>query len=110
MIVAKLEQRRLDDEAVDPLDEPAPIGAAPKFPIGDNCKPDLFLQMDHVADALVLDLREMGVVDALGVVFLECLAQGRRTQQTADMVGTERRAGWCVGEHKASPPRDANFG
>src|SRR5262245_2374402 len=102
MIVAKFKQRRLDDEAVDPLDKPAPIGAAPKLPVGDNRKPDLLLQTDHVADALVLDPRKTRVVDAPGEVVLECLPQQSGTQQATDMIGTERRAGLRVGEHQAS--------
>ena len=57
-----------------------------------TCKPDLLLQRDHVADALVLQARKLVVADFLGGMTAERLAQRRRAQQAADVVGAERRA------------------
>ena len=90
-IVAKLEQRWLDREAVDPLDEAAPIGATAEFAVGDDLQPDLLLQLHDVADALVLQLARTRHRRSPWRRVAEGLPQHRRPQQTADMIGTERR-------------------
>ena len=52
LIVAEPEHRRLDDEAVAALDEPAPVGAAAEFAVGHHLETGVLLQPHHVADAL----------------------------------------------------------
>ena len=99
VIIAKLEYSRLGDEAVDALDEASPIRPAAKLAVGDDAKARRFLQRNHVADRAVLDLREMPIVDAFGLMVLERLAQFDRTQQAADVVGAERRAATRTREH-----------
>ena len=90
LVVAELEHRRLDREAVDPLDEASPIGAATEFAVGHDLEADILLHLHDIADALILDLRKCSIVDALAHVIAEGLPQHRRTQQAADMVGAER--------------------
>ena len=103
VIVAKLEHRGLDRKAVDPLDEAAPIGAAAEFAVGHDLQPDLLLHLHDIADALILNLRKMRVVDALARMVAECLTQHLRPQQAADMVGAERRAALRLFDHWRSP-------
>ena len=91
-VIAELERGRLDLEALRTLDEPPPIGAAAEFSVGDHLQADLFLQGDHVADALVLQRGELHIVHLLGGVPAEGLPQGAWTQQAADMIGTKWRA------------------
>ena len=110
VVVAKLEHRRLDHEAIDPLDEPTPIRAAPELAVGDDRKAGILLQADHVANAPILKARELGVINALGEVILERLAQGGGAQQAADMVGAERRTGLRAGEHSGFPPGTEDCG
>ena len=45
----------------------------------------------HIADALVLDALEFGVADLVPAMRPEGLPQRGRPEQTADMVGPERR-------------------
>src|SRR6185312_11998744 len=63
LIVAELEHRGFDDEALDPFDETAPVRTAPEFPVGHDPKTNVFLHLDGVADALVLDLLKGLIVD-----------------------------------------------
>ncbi len=105
LVVAKLEDRGLDHEAVDALDEAPPIGAAAEFAVGDDLEPDLLLHLHHVADAGVLDLREFGIVDSLAHVIAKRLTQGLRAQQASHMIGTEWRAALWFLDHRRSPGR-----
>ena len=73
VVVAKLEQRGLDHEAVDALDEAAPIGAAAEFAIGDDLQPGILLHLYDIADAAVGNLCKMRVIDALARMVTECL-------------------------------------
>src|SRR5205085_460416 len=52
---------------------------------------DLLLHRDGVANALILNRREAGVVDLPGVI-AESLTQRGRPQQAADVVGAKRGA------------------
>jgi hypothetical protein len=70
-IVPKLERRRSDRESFRALDETAPIGSAAEFAIGHNFKADLLLQRDHIADALILQPNEFGLVDLPGGMLAE---------------------------------------
>ena len=63
VIVAEVEHRGLDREAVDALDEPAPIRAAAEFAVGHDLQADVLLHADDVADALVLNLGEARIVE-----------------------------------------------
>ena len=91
-VVAEFERSRLDLETLRPLDKPSPIGAPAEFAVGHNLKPDLLLQRDHVLDALVLHASKLILAHVPAAVPAEGLAQGLRPQQTADVVGAERRA------------------
>src|SRR5215211_6665062 len=61
--------------------------------------------MHRVANALFLHPFEFVVVDTVAGVLFERLAQRRRPQQTANMVGPERRATIRADAHyRSSPP------
>ena len=106
VIVAKLEHRGLDREAVDPLDEASPIGTAAEFAVGDDLQPDLLLHLHDIADAVILDLSQNAHHRcACAHVIAERLAQHLRPQQAADMIGTERRAALRLFDHRRSPGR-----
>jgi hypothetical protein len=98
VVVAKLEQRRAHLQTLGALDEPPPIGAAAELAVGDDPEPDLLLHANSIADALVLDTRELTVRDLAAGVAPERLAQRRRPQQASHMIGADRRAavlgGW----------------
>ena len=92
LVVAEPELRAADLEAVGALDEAAPVGAAPELAVGHDAEAGLLLQPHDVADALVLDTGEFRVADLGRGVAAERLAQRRRPQQAADVVGPEGRA------------------
>ena len=56
-----------------------------------DCEADLLLQLDDVADRPILDATELDGIDAAGLPRLARLKKRRRTQQAADVIGTERR-------------------
>ena len=60
VVVAELEHRRLDLEAVAALHEAAPVGAAAELAVGHDLEAGLLLQPHDVADGFVLDLGEGG--------------------------------------------------
>ena len=60
VIVAELEHRRLDGEALAAGDEPTPVGAATELAVGHDLEPGILLQLDHVSDRALLDLDERG--------------------------------------------------
>ena len=99
MVVAKLQQRGTDLEALGALHEPPPIGAAAEFAIAHHLEPDLLLHREDVADALVLQLAELGIADFPGGMPAERLPQRGGAQQAADMIGTERRTALGGGTH-----------
>ena len=92
VVVAELEHRRLDDEALAAFDEPAPVGAAAELAVGDDLQAGVLLQLHHIADGALLDGDELGIVGALAAVLAERLAQLLGAQQAADMIGAEGRA------------------
>ncbi|MDI1345701.1 MAG: hypothetical protein PSV22_16595 [Pseudolabrys sp.] len=57
------------------------------------------MQGDRIADALILQFIEFGVVNFLGGVAAKRLAQNRRPQQAANMIGAERGAAFCRRSH-----------
>ena len=63
LIVPELERCGFDLEALDTLDKPAPIRAAAEFAVRHNLQAHLLLQGDDIADALVLQFAEFGLVD-----------------------------------------------
>ncbi|GAB3304380.1 hypothetical protein GCM10027451_10030 [Geodermatophilus aquaeductus] len=69
-----------------------PRGPA-ELAVGGGAQPDVTLQPDDVGDRLVLGTAQLGVVDLPGGVAGAGLEQRRGTQQAADVVGAERRAG-----------------
>ena len=103
MVVAELEQRGAHLEALRALDEAAPIGAAAEFAVGHDLEPDLLLHVDGVADAIVLDARELAVADLLAGMAPERLPQCRRPQQAADVIGAKRRTAVRSDAHASSP-------
>jgi hypothetical protein len=54
---------------------------------------DRLLPRDQLADFLVLDPRQRGGIDLAALALRACVAQGRRTEQAADMVSPEGRLG-----------------
>ena len=103
MIVAKLEFRGPDDKSVNALDKTPPIGAAAELTIGDDLQAGSFLLRHGCADAAVLNGDELLVVNALGAMILEGLAQFGRPQQAADVIGAKRRSAGGAGEHRFLP-------
>jgi hypothetical protein len=92
VVVAEVEGRRLDHEAVDALDEPAPIGAAAELAVVRDLEPDILLQFDRIADAAILDFGKARIVDLSRQMIAKRLAQLGRPQQAADVIGAKRRA------------------
>ena len=92
MVVAKLQQRGTDLEALGALHEPPPIGAAAKFAVGDDLEPGPLLHADRGAHAVVLDADEFILADLVAGAAAECLAQRRRAQKASDVIGAKRRA------------------
>ena len=90
MVVAKLEQRGADLEALGALHEAPPIGTAAKFPVGNDLKPGLLLHADRGTHAVVLNADELVFADLAAGAAAECLAQPRRAQQASDVVGAKR--------------------
>src|SRR6266567_897840 len=90
-IVAELEGGRAHRDPVEARHEPLPIGAAPKLAVGNDLEPDLLLHAHRVADCRVLNAPERLIVDRARLVLLESTANRGRAQQTADMIGAERR-------------------
>jgi hypothetical protein len=90
-VVAERIDRALDLEAFGALDKAAPIRAAAEFAVICDLQAGAFLQLDDVADAIVLDLRERLIRNAAVLMLLEGLTERGWPQQAADMIGTERR-------------------
>src|SRR5262249_1350159 len=101
-VVAKLERCRFDAETLGPFDKTPPIGPASEFSIRDNLYPHALLQCHDVADALILQFFELGVVNLLACVLAICLAQDLWAQQASDMIGAERRT--ALSEWHATSP------
>ena len=86
-------------EALEEID--VEIGAA-ELAVGDPLEADVLLRADDLADAFVLDRVKVFRGKAAGGEFLPRLLQAFGSQETADMVGAERRTG-----HGFLPKRDA---
>ena len=91
MLVVKAKARLIHAKPLDPLDEPAPIRAAAEFAVGDDFQPNVFLQLDGVADRRILCSREALFVELAGVKGAKGLTERRRAQQAADVVGAKWR-------------------
>src|SRR6185436_13733996 len=77
-------ERGLD--AVECLQEVGLPGGAAELAVGDRFQPDRFLFGDQLADFRVLDLCQRRGIDLAALTFRAGIAQGRRTEQAADMV------------------------
>src|SRR5438552_11262527 len=64
---------------------------APELAIRDAREPELFLEMNDVADGTILRGAQRLATDLAIPAPLACLEQLRRAEKTADMVGAERR-------------------
>jgi len=88
---------RVDAQLTERAIEEAVIGAAAEFAVGDEFEPEPLLQADGVANGLFFGGRQRSSVD---LAFGETGAfahQFRRTQQAADVLGTEwRLRGDCI--------------
>ena len=71
------------------------IGAASKFAIGCELQPDALLQGHRRRYGVVLCLGERRLVDGVAAEFCPKIEKALRTQQTADVLGAERRLGQC---------------
>jgi len=67
-----------------------PPGAA-ELAVGDAAIADILLQLDHLADAIVLDRAQAGGIERAARMGVAGIEQARRTQEAADMVGAEGR-------------------
>ncbi len=103
MVVAKLEQRGADLEALGALHEAPPIGTATKLPVGDDLEPGLLLHADRGTYAVVLNTGELVLADLAAGAATECLAQRRRAQQASDVVGAKWRTAVRTNDHGRSP-------
>jgi hypothetical protein len=101
-IVPKFEDCLADFEAFDPLDETAPIGAAPEFTVIDDLQTHIFLHANDRPDAFVLNAGKVGVGKMPVYMLLESLAQRGRAKEASDMIGTERRTAFGKGFHYLS--------
>jgi len=90
-LIAELKARRGDVETFDTFDEAAPVGATAELAVSNDREPNFFLQLYNVADRCILGGGEAGIVDFAGMECAKRLAQRGRTQQAADVVGTNRR-------------------
>jgi hypothetical protein len=90
-LIAELKARRGDVETFDTFDEAAPVGATAELAVSNDREPNFFLQLYNVADRCILGGGEAGIVDFAGMECAKRLAQRSRTQQAADVVGTNRR-------------------
>src|ERR1700720_4792542 len=80
-------------DAVEPDQEIGLPGGAAVFTIGDGVEADLFLFADQLGDFLVLDRFPRIGVDFAAIALAARLFERRGTQQTADVIGAERRRG-----------------
>jgi len=69
---------------------------ATELAIGGRAEPGLALEGDHLLDRAVLDPTQLRVVDPARRMLLTGLEQTGRTEQAADVVGSEWRG---VAEH-----------
>ena len=67
------------------------IGPAAELAVGDDLQADVFLQLDHAGNGIVLDRRELAAIEFSRGVLMACAQELRRPQQAADMFGAERR-------------------
>jgi hypothetical protein len=97
----RLDARRDHGDVGEALEEiEVPEGAA-ELAVGDRLEPKLLLQLDRVADRLVLDPAQLLGGDGPGFPLVARVEQFLGAQQAADMVGAERRRG--AGRHGGSP-------
>ncbi len=92
-------------DAAELVDEVHVPGLAAELAVGRGLEADLLLAPDDLADRLVLQPAQLGVVDAAGGVVLAGLQKLLRAQQAADVVGSER---W-LGSHDASCIRSRRY-
>jgi hypothetical protein len=64
---------------------------APEFSVGDSLQAEILLERDHATDRGILDSAKRVRIDPLRSEIATGCKQCRRTQETADVVGTE---GW----------------
>ncbi len=66
-------------------------GLAVVFAVGDRLQAEILLQLDHVADGVVLDGGQGGLVDLAGRLSDAGVKKRLRAKQAADVVGAKRR-------------------
>src|SRR5439155_20366434 len=103
MVVAKGEQRRFDAQAPRELDKPSPVGTAPKLPVVHDFEADVLLELDDVADRLVLNGAKLRRAEPPVVEVAKRVAQPRRTKKAADVVGARRRTAVDRDVHRLRP-------
>ena len=79
--------------AAEPVDEVHVPGRAAELAVGGRAQADVLLQLDRVADRVVLDRAQLFGVDRVVREVLARLQQRGRAEQAADVVGSVRRAG-----------------
>src|SRR5258708_5356274 len=70
---------------------PGSLNVAAELAVGDRLQAEIFLELDRLADVLVLDLLQLRIGQLAFAVLRAGLVQLLGTQQAADMVGTEWR-------------------
>ena len=85
----------LADEAAELREEVHVPGGPPLLSVGDPLQARRLLQRDGLADRRVLGRAEVGSARSLGRHVRADLLERGRTEQAADVIGTERRARRC---------------
>ena len=100
VVIVESEDRVLHHQSAREPHEFLPVRDAPKLAVGDHLDAAVMLQLHHVTNRSVLRSAELGVGDFLGCVCPKRLAQRRRAQQAADVVGPVGRASIRVNAHR----------
>ena len=80
----------IDGHAADLLEKVGMEISAAAFAVSYRVQADLFLQLHQIDDGLVLDLADLFRRQGAALALAPGLQNLGRTQQTADLIGTER--------------------
>src|SRR5204863_4232285 len=64
---------------------------AAEFAVGDAVKTQVLLELHDFADRVIFDVAQRGGRDRAALVSIARVEQALRTQETADVIGAERR-------------------
>src|SRR6202008_1293128 len=89
--IMEREPRVAHFQAAGETHELLPGGDAAELAVGDYLEAAAFLQLDHLADACVLDAAKRSVIKLFCCMLPECIPELLRAQQGADVIGAKRR-------------------